>query len=193
MSRHEFLVKDSIGTLKSWGRSKAHRGTLAKQTGEGIKSMSTNTNLDRAMQRLLDAQDGIPSQDEVNPEALWLQIKYCLAPVADSLVPDFHRYASGSWVLAVYLADGTGYGSDWHPNNDAWHHFWQAQRKSLIAEFYLPYRSPLLLAIPGTKPLPSTAEIPESDAVRLLERADFILRQGQGAPVGAMPKGSGRK
>ncbi len=155
--------------------------------------MSTEHEIHQAMHRLSDARDGILADEAIDPESLWFQVQYSMAPVSERLVPDFHRYSSGGWVLSVYLAASLGYGSQWHPDDETWHQFWHPQKQSLLAEFYLPYGGALTLAIPGTPPTLSPVEIRPAQALRLLQRATAILDAGHAAKVTSISKGRHRK
>lgn len=133
---------------------------------------------DDALHRLWDARDGI-SPESLDPETLWLQIKYHLAPVSDVLASDFHRYASGAWTLGVYLTRTPGLGSLWRPPDDARHRYWASHPKSRVAEFYLPHEGRLMVAVPGRPPMSFDLNHPDASGLRLIiDRAQQILLDG---------------
>ncbi len=136
----------------------------------------------------MDAQDGISPAGAVDPETLWLAVKYHLAPVADRLAHDFRRFTSGAWTLTIYLTQSPGPWNDWHDENERWHAVWRARGKSRIAEFYLPSASAIgvLLALPNRPPEPFDFRDPHPEHVdRLIDRATEILRSGDHAAISA--------
>ncbi len=143
--------------------------------------------MDANLKRLLDAQDGIASSmAAVDPETLWLAVKYHLAPLADRLANDFRRFTSGAWTLAVYVTQSPGPWAEWHGENERWHAVWATRGKSRIAEFYLPAPSTdtALLALPHRPPEPFDLRDPDPDQIgRLIDRATEILRLGDHAAI----------
>lgn len=143
--------------------------------------MSNRSQIDDALHHLLDARDGIEADGVIDPEGLWLSIKYHMAPVADLLACDFRRYQNGAWTLSVYLTERPGPWCEWRPPSDEWHNRWKGHARGRIAEFYAPDRRTLLLAMSGTGPRPCHLE---QDALRLIERATEILESGHAINMG---------
>ena len=143
--------------------------------------------MDANLKRLLDAQDGMASSTTaVDPETLWLAVKYHLAPLADRLANDFRRFTSGAWTLAVYVTQSPGPWAEWHDENERWHAVWMTRGKSRVAEFYLPSPSAatVLLALPHRPPEPFDLRDPNPEQVgRVVDRATEILRLGDQASI----------
>ena len=141
--------------------------------------------MDENLNRLLDAQDGVLPLSAVDPETLWLTVKYHLAPLADRLANDFRKFSSGAWTLGVYLTQSSGPWAEWHGESQRWHALWIGRGKSRVAEFYLPSMpAPLLLALPNRPPEPFNLRDPNPQHISLLiDRATEILELGNQAAI----------
>ncbi len=147
--------------------------------------MDSRDDVQAALGRLADAGDYVSARGTIDPETLWHQVKFHLAPVCDQLANDLRRFSSGAWTLDIYILKRPGPWSTWHDASAKWHAQWTQYGKSRIGQFYAPGDGKLLLAIPSKPPRQYLPEEPDPGILReLIERATTILENGlAGAPL----------